>query len=1322
MDAHGATAGVSRDTGASAWPPGPAPALELPYDAHEAPAHDPLWARRQAKFRRRRRRRVQLAAALVEADNEEVSARLAFLLSHELASPEFAEELAHRTRRAADSVLFRDPAAECAAAPSRPIYMQPPLSMREMTRSFLGMVSGWTDDALSESGDAAADPGPVPASHAHAGTPLIDECAADAAADGDGAGKRMRASVSMPQLSDWDTADNSRSAKLISRILQFRTTTHALMSPAHTDTGAARRRSATGREGEEEHPAYAGHGGALGLGVADADGRRVGETDAPTRVVALHGFAAAGRAVDVDAVRAAPSAAADAPELGVRPGNTPRVASDADGGAASDAPWGPRGGAEAAAEGTASAHTGDTARRSATPPGDTLLPASSPHESFVPSRVLRRAAAKRRRSSGRRHSLAASGWPGEMQSLADDLVHDHPQYAQGGRVSVADGSSLSTRELQMLDQGVHIGSDASDTADATADATADTTADTPQQETSAAARDAITPLLEQHAAFAEPGVKRWSARHGVFKGLFGRRRHRATVSDLTQLEQRALDVSDARAGAPAQGAPHAADGERGADGLQGVDLSDARRTPNVPESPFPEAAASGGRGAEDASDGGSGVSRPGVRFAAEEEQHAYDAGTGWHDIDANGFAAAAADSSYGADTTQIVHEPEEAGGHAHASATDTGARRSHLPSYIIVPTPLQGSVHEDEGWPTERFFTPCGAFVVDDRGVILPSQKSLADGCDALDEGPVLPPFGMGRRVLYPSTALFRNVLTRRAWEQEGWGWEKYTDARAHFAALDADDDDSDDEVPLMNVRIRHRDAALAEKRTSRLRRRRRRRRRLCAPSPGSVRARSAEDAAEKGGSASSAGEPPSSSSTCDSSDETDAELPWVDDRRPAGLLYGQSLVDMAAETKRMRRAQVRFYGHDNAAPDGADGTFYNDTRARMEKVFSGHERWRDEWSARAAECRDASAEGGPASRSSDAAQESGVEGPVIHPTTDEVAEAELRAEAARDEAALAAWHDTSDEDTPLLHAEIARFSSKPRWVGDDEDDTPLERFRHSLPPRDAGSDSDDAQPLGSRHPQAALIKQLTEENRQVRMELQMLNAMRFSASFPASMNMMPYVPPWMSAGDAQGAVDAPATDAAFPKQGGTLVDGDTPPWDAGLFPGMPYAPSWGPDGCAASVAGDAPPAPIVAPAAYVPDDDGALASPFEHGGDGWEGWKGGEGGEGEESGVGGASAVDGPGDVGGPGGISHVSDSSGTLHRPPPPHPADELPLPPGFDPEAIQDTLPAFPMAIPPDDEQTDAPQPTTAVPSGVAHPAAWTADSVHPSLYEFFGEDSG
>ena len=105
----------------------------------------------------------------------------------------------------------------------------------------------------------------------------------------------------------------------------------------------------------------------------------------------------------------------------------------------------------------------------------------------------------------------------------------------------------------------------------------------------------------------------------------------------------------------------------------------------------------------------------------------------------------------------------------------------------------------------DDFFTPHGGFVMD-GGVIVPSIKN-----DVGTFAPVEIPAHLGRRALHPSTALFRNALVNRDEDREGWGWEYFTNASKYFGNLAADDDDSDDELPLMDVRIHKRDEVLAE-------------------------------------------------------------------------------------------------------------------------------------------------------------------------------------------------------------------------------------------------------------------------------------------------------------------------------------------------------------------------------------------------------------------------------------------------------------------------------------------------------------------------------
>ncbi|KAL4402627.1 hypothetical protein ACI68E_000394 [Malassezia pachydermatis] len=427
-----------------------------------------------------------------------------------------------------------------------------------------------------------------------------------------------------------------------------------------------------------------------------------------------------------------------------------------------------------------------------------------------------------------------------------------------------------------------------------------------------------------------------------------------------------------------------------------------------------------------------------------------------------------------------------------------------VPTYICIPAPLSSLpvVSHD----TQSYFVPRGAFAVE-HGVILPANNTVYDGY-----APTEIPAHMGRRALYPSTALFRNVLATREEEHEGWGWDVYTDTPQYFADLAADDDDSDDEVPLMDVRILAREEALAEKRRRREHRRRRRANQSERASHDSD-----DDAADI-----------SSYDSDGSTTSSGTERPWRDDRRPVGRLYGQNLMDMAAKEQHRKRAEYRFYGQ--APLHGDDGSephaFTNDTRERMRRLFGEQTQYQDEWERRLVE------DGAllPRRSSTRATKreelvtmlEPGLEHAIVYPAPEDVAAIQETVEKNQEESRIEAWLDSSDDEEPAERPGEGILAPKvgghragpfgpavPRWLAKDEDDVPLSTLqRRSAVP----SDEDDAVPLGARHPQAeiiaekdALIRQLLEENRQVKRWLHSRSSM-LPAPVPP-----PYGNPWAS-------------------------------------------------------------------------------------------------------------------------------------------------------------------------------------------------------------------
>ncbi|WFD22646.1 hypothetical protein MEQU1_001320 [Malassezia equina] len=394
----------------------------------------------------------------------------------------------------------------------------------------------------------------------------------------------------------------------------------------------------------------------------------------------------------------------------------------------------------------------------------------------------------------------------------------------------------------------------------------------------------------------------------------------------------------------------------------------------------------------------------------------------------------------------------------------------------------------------DTFYVPQGAFKLE-HGSILPTLTRSGDSY-----GPIQVPLGLGRRALYPSTALFRNVLVTRDYDKEGWGWDRYTNSTEYFQGIHADDDDSDDELPLMDVRIHRREKHLAQKRVSREKKRQRRAR--------AERRRLRALAREKGKPASAYGvtEESSDENLSDassdyeiSSDETDPEVPWKDDLRPAGKLYGKSLMGTVEAEKTQRENEIRFYGQLSKEDAHEQHPFHNDTRERMRRIFGEqamlqagmgeHSLHREDSHATASRLKDLASLIGQ-----DVPEHTGQVTPEQMRAMEAVKEHEL------DEHIADAWKDDSSEDEAASEAlstihmpqRRSRASNWPRWMVKNEDDVPLSKLR---PPSSRPSE-DDILPLASEHPQAeviaekeAIIRRLEEENRQVRMLLQMRTA-----------------------------------------------------------------------------------------------------------------------------------------------------------------------------------------------------------------------------------------
>lgn len=990
--------------------------------------------RKQMREQRRQRRRMQLAAALVEADNDMIERRLAFLKMYEPQAMEQLDSLLLMPHHAFASALFQDTRA---VHNSRPVYQYHLYTMRELTRGYLGMAMQWEGDDTVES-MREAEPTPVPPSEEppqqielgdeHFGSPVLGvlEQADSIYAHAKQENER--------QLEKLEESQASRGALLLARIQQ---------SQARRDvSGASTVPDVSEDSWDASRSREEAKGGDEAANVpAEAADERAAENDAASIATAKPADAVPSDAHQVDAQ--------------------------------------------------------DTSSGSNGPPSAEIA--------HFRERVLRRRD-NERRPSGQRHSLSVSGWPGDSPSGVHAL-YELPNEEPGTQST----RTLQERAARMQRQLI----------------------DMPQNDAlDFALFGDLGPLLQRRRTMqrnAAPAAVQ--QRRGLRQLL---RRHRRSKSTNAQPLVMIDPPSESRSHAMRldefsplpehetsvhyDASPLANDEE-----LTGVNLSPVQgvlgasgqppelyKQPTAPSARAPEDGPSGLAITHDSS---------GADLLDVYEQYAVD----------------------GADASSAAREP------------------AWTPPYLCVPPPLSALPTEHT---SSRFFVPHGAFYVE-YGVVLPSSE--LDPSDPF--GPVQVPYGIGRRVMYPTTALFRNALVRRDEEQEGWGWERYTNATQYFADIDADDDDSDDELPLMDVRIQARNEEQTRRRIHRERVRRRRarleRERL------RERARAENKPLTAYGVPEDSPPPGSESSTDDDeSDESDSERPWVDNLRPAGRLYGANLLGVAGREHAQRRGQVRFYGQPNlnparhSAPPGEHAGFYNDTADRMRRVFGEPHLWSEEMARRLAADGIAPVARPHSANDLEVLLEPGISDAIVHPSGADVDLSVALLEEAEDDRAVAAWHDSSSDEetaTPTGH-QSARFApAKPRWMGhkdggghgsSDNDDLPLADLRAL----DADSESDDAEPLGARHPQAeviaekeALIRSLQEENAQVRMLLQMRQSMDMQLGFGMPWGMPPAheLPEMMDAAPIDPSLFPPGAEALPPLM----------PWAAMSDPGHALAP-----------------------------------------------------------------------------------------------------------------------------------------------------------------------
>lgn len=100
----------------------------------------------QKKEERRMRRRMQLAAVLIEADNELIQHRLMLLSQQNEMPPEYHDSIM-LPKYATESALFRDSQSSDSI---RPVYTYPLASVQELSRNFVGLSAKWDEDELSD--------------------------------------------------------------------------------------------------------------------------------------------------------------------------------------------------------------------------------------------------------------------------------------------------------------------------------------------------------------------------------------------------------------------------------------------------------------------------------------------------------------------------------------------------------------------------------------------------------------------------------------------------------------------------------------------------------------------------------------------------------------------------------------------------------------------------------------------------------------------------------------------------------------------------------------------------------------------------------------------------------------------------------------------------------------------------------------------------------------------------------------------------------------------------------------------------------------------
>ena len=120
----------------------------------EASSSDGQYTKPSKKEQRKLRRRRQLAAALIEADNDDIERRVNYLTQYDAASSDIPALLSI-AKFATQSVMLSAAATDRTQENDRPVYTYPLNTMQELSRKFLGLSTQWEGDESSH--DAAHD-------------------------------------------------------------------------------------------------------------------------------------------------------------------------------------------------------------------------------------------------------------------------------------------------------------------------------------------------------------------------------------------------------------------------------------------------------------------------------------------------------------------------------------------------------------------------------------------------------------------------------------------------------------------------------------------------------------------------------------------------------------------------------------------------------------------------------------------------------------------------------------------------------------------------------------------------------------------------------------------------------------------------------------------------------------------------------------------------------------------------------------------------------------------------------------------------------------